>query len=130
VIVVETSAIIAILQEEPEGSRFLEVIRSERCIVSTVTIYEAAVVINARRGPEGVANLLEFMEVSGLEILPFTVELMTTAIVAYQRFGKGSRSGACLNLGDCATYALAKSYDAPLLFKGDDFTATDIRSAD
>jgi ribonuclease VapC len=129
VIVVETSVILAILQDGPEAQLSLEIVRSDACVVSAVTVYEAGVVINARRGPQGVANLLEFVDASGFDIRPFTAELMPVAIAAYQRFGKGSRSGAGLNLGDCAAYALAKSLDAPLLFKGGDFGVTDIRSA-
>lgn len=127
-IVVETSALIAILQEEPEAPQFLKIITTNDCVVSAVTLYEAGVVINARRGAVGVANLLEFTEAGGIEVRPFTVDLMWAAI-AYQAHGRGTGSPARLNLGDCAAYALAKSLDAPLLFKGNDFAATDVRRA-
>lgn len=128
-IVVETSALIAILQEEPEAPQFLKAITANDCVVSTVTVYEAGVVINARRGAEGVTNLLEFIEASGIEVRAFSADLMRSAIAAYQVHGRGTGAPARLNLGDCAAYALAKSLDAPLLFKGNDFAATDIEPA-
>ena len=99
------------------------------CVVSAVTVYEAAIVLNARRGSQGVANLFEFVEAGGLEVQPFTTEMISIATAAYQRFGKGTHADAQLNFGDCVSSALAKSLDAPLLFKGDDFAATDIRAA-
>lgn len=128
-IVIETSAILAILQEEVEAPRFIEAARTNHCVASAVTVYEAAVVINARRGAQGVSNLLEFIEASGIEIRLFSVDMISVAIAAYQKYGKGTGAKARLNLGDCAAYALAKSLDVPLLFKGNDFTATDLRSA-
>jgi ribonuclease VapC len=129
VVVVETSALLAILQEEPEASRFLDVIDNEQCVVSAATVYEAAIVINARRGAQGVVNLLEYIEAAGFSVSPFAADMIDGAVAAYQTYGRGSGSKARLNFGDCISYALAKSLDAPLLFKGDDFAATDIRSA-
>jgi len=92
VIVVDTSALIAVLQGEPETRDFLKVITSDHCVVSTVTVYEAAVVINARRGVAGVTNLLEFIEASGIELRAFSADLMRSAIAAYQSHGRGSGS--------------------------------------
>jgi ribonuclease VapC len=129
VIVIETSAMVAILEGEPEAQRFFEIIEAEECVVSAVTVYEAAVVINARRGAQGVANLMAFIDASGADIRPFTAEMIDIAVAAYQKYGRGTGAKAKLNLGDCISYALASALDVPLLFKGNDFAATDIRRA-
>ena len=129
-IVIDSSAIVAILQEEAEAQRFIEIVSAEdRCVVSAVTVYEAAIVMNFRSGLGGVADVLDFLASSRAEIQPFTEQTIPAAISAYQRFGKGTGARAHLNFGDCVSYALARSLDAPLLFKGKDFAATDIRAA-
>ena len=128
-IVIECSALLAILQEEPEAQRFFHVIESEDCIVSAVTVFEAAIVINARRGAAGVANLMALIDASQADTRPFSSQMIAIALAAYQHYGRGSGSGVKLNFGDCIAYALAKSLDLPLLFKGEDFAATDIRPA-
>lgn len=126
-IVVDSSAIVAILQEEPEAQRFLELIKAEQCFVSAATVFEAAIVMNFRRGAGGVSLLMDLLEASGAEIRPFTSEMIGDAVVAYQRYGKGTTARAKLNFGDCISYVLAKSLDAPLLFKGNDFAETHVK---
>jgi ribonuclease VapC len=129
-IVVDTSAIIAIIQAEPECTTFLDhVRRADRALISAVSMLEAGMVLRARRGPAGVAELADLVEAMGIEVVPFDAALADGALAAFAVYGKGLHPQARLNLGDCATYALAKAMSAPLLFKGDDFPATDIVAA-
>jgi ribonuclease VapC len=126
-IVVDSSALVAILEEEPEAERFLQIIRdASRRLASAVTVYETGVVIGARRGHESAAEIMAFIDELGIEIVPFAEPYITGAMEAYSRYGKGIHPKARLNLGDCAAYVLAKSLNAPLLFKGSDFVETDI----
>ena len=125
-IVIDTSAIAAILFEEPEAASFrlgLSEIRNRR--ISAVTDYETRVVVFHRGG----GRLLEQYELlisdTGASIVPFDHLQSALAFEAYRRYGKGNHP-AGLNLADCAAYALARSLDAPLLFKGDDFARTDV----
>ena len=127
-IVVDSSAVVAALQDEPEAARIIEIIGAEdRSLMSAVSVYETAIVMNSRSGEEGVADVFDFIESSRIEIHPFSPEMISIAVAAYQRFGRGSGSKAKLNFGDCISYAFARSLDVPLLFKGDDFAATDLR---
>jgi ribonuclease VapC len=126
-IVVDSSALIAILEEEPEADRFLNAIRNApRRLASAISVYETGVVIGARRGWESAHELTAFLEQLGIEIVPFAEPQIAAALEAYSRYGKGMHSKARLNLGDCAAYALAKSMKTPLLFKGADFSETDV----
>ena len=128
-IVVDTSALIAMLAREPEHQRFLTVLDGvERRLVSAVTYYEAGIVMRARAGQDGQSDLDDLLHEIDAEIVPFDGVLAKVALDAYSRFGKGIHP-ARLNLGDCASYALAKSMNAPLLFKGGDFTHTDVVAA-
>lgn len=130
-IVVDSSALVAILEAEPETGKFLEIIQdAPRRLVSAVTVYETGIVIGARRGWESAEDALALIENPGIEIVPFAETQISGALAAYSRYGKGFHSTARLNLGDCAAYALAKDMDAPLLFKGDDFRETDVRVSD
>jgi ribonuclease VapC len=125
--VLDSSAFVAILEEEPEAPDFLKLIQAEpRRLASAVTVYETGVVIGARRGWQSIAELTALLEQLGIEIIPFGEPQISAALDAYARYGKGIHSKARLNLGDCAAYALAKSMKAPLLFKGSDFAATDV----
>ena len=81
----------------------------------------------ARRGAQGIYDLEDLLSLIGAEIVPHDGELARLAVEAFKRYGKGINPQARLNFCDCAAYALARSLDAPLLFKGDDFAATDIR---
>lgn len=126
-IVVDSSALVAILEEEAEARDFLNAIgEAPRRLISAVNVYETGIVIGMRRGQEGIAGVFALLEELGIETVPFTEPQISAALAAYGRYGKGLQSKAQLNLGDCAAYDLAKSMDAPLLFKGNDFTWTDV----
>jgi ribonuclease VapC len=127
-IVVDSSALIAILEQEPEAERYLAIIRdAPRRLVSAITVYETGIVIGARRGRQSAGEIMAFLAELDVEIVPFAEPYISQALGAYSRFGKGIDPKARLNLGDCAAYALAKVLDLPLLFKGADFSQTDIR---
>lgn len=127
-IVADSSALIAILEEEPEHLAFKEALRAaDRRAISAVSVYETRIVILRRRGPDGLKDVAELVDAFGFEVVPFDAAQAEAASEAYARYGKSFDARAKLNMGDCATYALAKSMAAPLLFKGDDFTHTDAR---
>ncbi len=129
-IVIDTSAIIAILEFEPERAALMDVIaRNERRLISAVSFQEAGMVLVGRNGPDGMIDLTTFVASTQAEIVPFDAELARIAIAAFQRFGKGHHPRARLNFCDCSAYALAASLGAPLLYKGDDFAATDLEPA-
>jgi ribonuclease VapC len=129
VIVVDSSALVAILEEEPDADRLLTRLRdASRRFASAVTVYETGIVIGARRGWDSVQDLIALIEQLGIEIVPFAEPHVIAALEAYGRFGKGVDPKARLNLGDCVAYALAKSMKTPLLFKGADFSETDIEA--
>jgi ribonuclease VapC len=127
VIVLDTSAIVAILQREPEAALFAEIIETTpRCLISAGTYLELGIVAEQLRNVVGRADAERFVRDAEIEIVPFDTEQAELALAAFRHFGKG-RHQARLNFGDCFAYALAKSLDAPLLFKGNDFGKTDIR---
>jgi ribonuclease VapC len=130
VIAIDSSALIAILMHEPEREIFFDRIAdaSSRKI-SAITVLEAGLVMYGRLGPSGVTDVLDFLTVIDAEIVPFDVHQAQLALTAFSQYGKGVNSKARLNMGDCASYALAKTLNAPLLYKGNDFKATDITSA-
>lgn len=129
-IVIDSSALIAILDHEPERSRLFEILAdARRCCVSAVTYQETGQVIYSRRGASGLDCLDELLASIGVEIIPYDEAMAREALAAFKIFGKGVHSKARLNFCDCASYALAKSLDAPLLYKGDDFAATDVLAA-
>jgi ribonuclease VapC len=130
VIVVDTSAIVAIFRSEdgaPEIAACL--VDADAVVISAATLLEASIVMSSDRfGSPTINNkwLDAFLAASQIEVAPVTVEQTQIARDAFRRFGKGTGHGASLNFGDCFAYALAKSLDAPLLFKGNDFSRTDI----
>ncbi len=127
-IVVDSSALIAIAFAEPEKAAFDGIIAGpERCLLSAVNAYETATILRMRWGPGAVALLRKMLENNRIEIIPFDEEQVLAAAEAYGHYGKGIHSKARLNLADCAAYALAKTMDAPLLFKGDDFAHPDVK---
>jgi ribonuclease VapC len=129
-IVVDSSALIAILFDEPERHAFEAIIASgEPCVMSAVNAHETASVLRVRHGPAAVERFWRFLTVCEIEIVPFDEAQVRVAAAAFSQYGKGIDPRARLNLSDCAAYALAKTANAPLLFKGDDFTHTDLRSA-
>lgn len=128
-IVVDTSALIAILFEEPEKQEFENIITGgDDCIISAVNAHETALVLRIKRGAAAVERFWQFLVDSEIEIVPFDEGQVRLAAAAFDLYGKGIHSTARLNLADCAAYALAKSVNAPLLFKGDDFAQTDLQS--
>ncbi|WP_428391827.1 type II toxin-antitoxin system VapC family toxin [Lichenicoccus sp.] len=127
--VIDSSAFVAIVIGEPEREAFSRAILSQATrLVSTATLLETTMVVLGRKGEPGVAEFNAFIDHTGIETAPFTAEHLDFAIDAFRRFGKG-RHPAGLNFGDCISYALAKATGEPLLFKGDDFSRTDIRRA-
>jgi ribonuclease VapC len=126
--VIDTSAVLAILSDEPERPRFTQAIaEAAQCSMSVATLLEVAIVVEARFGVEGGRHLDQLLERAGVEIVAVDEEQVRTAREAYRRFGKG-RHPAGLNYGDCFSYALAHVRQQRLLFKGDDFAQTDVAS--
>lgn len=124
--VVDTSALLAILQFEPEAESFAERVEAaEVRRISSVSILEAGIVVEARKGPLGARELDAFVQQASFVVEPFDLHQAELARDAFRRFGKG-RHPAALNPGDCASYALAKTFGEPLLFKGADFARTDV----
>jgi len=124
--VIDTSAVIAILQDEPEHRRFVEALDAAASrLMSVATHVETSMVVEARRGADGLRILDRFVERIGIELVPVDVSQGRAARDAFGRYGKG-RHPARLNYGDCFSYALARTKDEPLLCKGDDFTHTDL----
>jgi len=127
-VVIDTSALCAVLLDEPERHHFNELIASRPVrLISTGTYLETAIVIQARFGEKGMVSLQLYLSSAGIEIPAFDIEQAEIAAGAYSSFGKGKHP-AGLNFGDCMSYALAKQTGEPLLFKGDDFRKTDIPS--
>ena len=123
--IVDSSALVAILRDEPEAEEFRELVAGNATRVSAVTTLETAIVMTSARHHE-LDHLLRDAEIG---VVPFDAQHAELAREAYARFGKHPGSKAKLNFGDCMTYALAKATGEPLLFKGDDFTDTDITPA-
>jgi ribonuclease VapC len=125
--IVDSSAIIAILRDEPEAPACAKAIASAKARrVSAVSYVEAAVVIDVGRDPVASRRFDDLCREAQLVIEPVTESQARIAREAYRDFGKGSGHSAALNFGDCFSYALAKATGEPLLFKGDDFTHTDL----
>jgi ribonuclease VapC len=122
--ILDTSAIIAVIEDEPDRRHFEELIASNECELSTVSYLEASIVLLHRRGEEALASLDTWIESAEISIVPFTPIQARLARNAYARFGKG-RHRAELNFGDCAAYALAMDRGDTLLFQGNDFVHTD-----
>jgi ribonuclease VapC len=129
-IVVDTSAIVAMILNEADARKYADALINDSAAptISALNLYELRVVLNSRVGERGLSELATVVGRSEMTTAPFDTHQASLAFDAYRRFGKGNHP-AGLNFGDCAAYALAKSLDAPLLFKGADFAKTDIRSA-
>lgn len=126
-IIVDTSAVIAVLEGEGDAAFYAGAMSSaEDLAISALNAHEAAVVMRTRRGPLGEAAFWTFLSSNEIEIVPFDADQAKAAAAAYGRYGKGLHPQARLNLADCAAYTLAKARGAPLLFKGNDFTGTDV----
>lgn len=124
--VIDTSALIAILSDEPERRPFIETIEAADVkLMSVATFVEASIVVEARYGAEGLRLFDLFVERAGIDLVDVDEEQAREARGAYSRFGKG-RHPAGLNFGDCFAYALAIGSGEPLLFTGQDFSQTDV----
>ena len=129
-IVADTSAIIAIAFAEPEREAFLKAIESaQRTLISSVSAVEARMVVHGRRGQRAVVLLDDLLRLPLFEVVPPGPAETDAAYAAFVIFGKGSGHAAGLNFGDIFSYALAKVRGLPLLYKGNDFSETDIASA-
>jgi ribonuclease VapC len=128
-VILDTSAIMAMLQEEPEAPAMEEALAAASAIaIAAPGLVEAYLVCEGRAGEKGARQLDALLERLGSEIVPFTAEHAALAREGWRRYGKG-RHPAGLNMGDCFAYALAKARHQPLLFKGDDFAQTDVKAA-
>ena len=124
--VLDTSALLAVLQDEPERRAFNEAIEAaDSAALSVASFVEASIVIEARHGADGLRALDRFIERAGIVVAAVDLEQGKVARDAFSRFGKG-RHAAALNFGDCFSYALARVLGEPLLFKGEDFARTDV----
>lgn len=125
-IVVDTSALFVIAANEPERPAFNELLKaSQNTICSAVTYVETVMVLTGRSSQIARSRVDDLLETLAIHVVAVDHDAAGQAVEAFVRYGKG-RHPAALNFGDCFSYALAKTFDAPLLFKGDDFTRTDI----
>lgn len=128
--IVDTSALIAILRDEPDAALHANAIANAPVRrISAANYVETAVVIDASRDPIASRRFDDLLREAGIGIEPVTEAQARIAREAYRDFGRASGHHARLNFGDCFAYALAKAMNEPLLFKGDDFTHTDVTSA-
>jgi ribonuclease VapC len=128
--VIDTSALLAVMQNEPERRRYLEGIEAaDTRLMSVATFVETSIVLEVRYGADGLRDLDLFLGKAGVELVAVDSEQAHIARRAYSRFGRG-RHHAALNYGDCFSYALATVKGEPLLYKGDDFVHTDVRSVE
>ena len=126
---IDTSALLAILKAEPEAEALIEALcRPGPRWISTATLLETRLVIERHLGEAGQAELEGLLASAAITAVPLEEAHVHWALEGWRRFGKG-RHPAALNLGDCFSYGLARALEAPLLFKGDDFAATDLPSA-
>lgn len=130
--ILDTSALLAVLLGEPDANRFKEAIATGApCRLSIASVLEAAIVVESRGGIAAGHELDAFLENAGIELVPVTTEHLEAARHAWPRFGKGNHP-ARLNFGDCFAYALAADMQEPFLsflFKGEDFARTDLEAA-
>jgi ribonuclease VapC len=128
-VILDTSALVAILFGEPKAENFARLIlNAEVCRISVVNHVELTIVLEKQAKPEAAHQAEAFLRAASILVEPVTLEQGALARQAYYDFGRG-RHRARLNFGDCFAYALAKAMDEPLLFKGEDFARTDVRAA-
>ncbi len=127
--IIDTSALLAVLLDEPDAKRFLRAIaEAPSCRMSVANFLETAMVVESRAGTVGGHELDLFLEKALIKLEPVTAVQAQAARRAWQRYGRGNHP-AGLNFGDCFAYALAEVTGDPLLFKGGDFTLTDVKTA-
>jgi ribonuclease VapC len=128
--VIDSSALIALLLGEPETADFVAVIATASSrLVSASSYLETAIVMMGRSGPDAVEKLDRLLHELSIDVISFTREQADLATAAYRQYGRGSGHAAGLNFGDCFSYALAKVTGEALLFKGNDFSLTDLAPA-
>ncbi len=129
-IVADTSAIVAIAFAEPERAAFVQALEgADRVLISTISVVEARMMVHGRRGQRAVVLVDDLIRLPMFELVAPGPAEVDAAYAAFVAFGKGSGHAAGLNFGDVFSYALAKVRGLPLLYKGDDFSETDIASA-
>jgi ribonuclease VapC len=129
-VIVDSSALVAIVRQEADADLFdRALVAARRSRLSAASYVETSIVVDARRDPTLSRRLDELLRRAGVEIVDLTARQAEIARQAHRDFGRGSGHPAKLNYGDCLAYALAKDADEPLLYKGDDFVHTDVRSA-
>lgn len=124
-IVADTSALVAVVLGEPDAERFLAELMRRPVLLSSVSAVEAAIVVEARQGPDAARDLELLIDATVTRLVSVDDDHARAAVAAWRRFGTG-RHPAALNFGDCFAYATARLAGAPLLFKGDDFGQTDL----
>lgn len=128
--VIDSSAIVAILLGEPEADRLVHAIASAGSrMIGTPSLVEASAVMLARKGTVGEIALDALLQRLAIDIVPMSADAAASARSAYQRYGRGIGSPGVLNFGDCLSYGVAMAAGEPLLFKGDDFAMTDVAMA-
>lgn len=128
--IVDSSAVVAIVYGEPDGPAYASAVAAAwQPKMSAANWFESALVVDSARDAVASRRFDEVVETLGIEVVPVTVEQARIARAAYRDFGRGSGSQARLNFGDCFAYALASELREPLLFKGNDFTHTDLTAA-
>ncbi len=128
--IIDSSALIAILRDEADAGVYATAIAGAKVRrISAATYLEVAAVIDAQSDPVASRRLDDLVRAAGIVVEPFTAVQARIARAAYRDFGRGSGHPARLNFGDCFAYALAKSTNEPLLFKGSDFAQTDVIAA-
>jgi ribonuclease VapC len=128
--IVDTSAVVAILRAEPDADLYSRaLVEAADPLMSAGTYLESAVVIDANGDPVLSGRFDDLLRLAGIRIEPLTAQHAEIARQAYRSFGKGTGHPAALNLGDCFAYALSRATGRPLLFKGDDFSRTDVQPA-
>jgi ribonuclease VapC len=128
--ILDSSAVLAVLLGEPESARLVRAIAGDsRRLIAAVNTLECAIVLEARKGPHAVRELDLLLHEASIDTVSMDREQVALAREAYKRFGRG-RHAARLNLGDCCAYALARQTGELLLFKGGDFSQTDVRAAE
>ena len=129
-IVVDASALIAILDNEKDAARYAEAIaEADSPLISAATLLETSIVMFNRHGASGARKVAALLEECGCQVESVTAHHAQLALEAYIAYGKGQKSAAGLNYGDCLSYPLAKATGLPLLFKGRDFMRTDLQPA-
>lgn len=131
--IIDSSAVVAVVQDEPAGPAVLAALRAARrsgspAALSSATFVELGVVVDGRRNPVLSRRVDDLLRDAAVDVVPFDADQARVARQAYRDYGRGSGHAARLNLGGCFSYALASIRREPLLFVGDDFTHTDVRS--